>query len=71
MKQAVYSATGGVQQPWALDGLLGFVYLTGAKTDEAPAQPQQPAAEAAPMRPQLNQPTRNGLRTKTGGKSSF
>src|SRR5262249_42666200 len=45
VKEAVYAASGGAQQPWESNGLVRRVYLTGQ-----PAPSAQPQAPAAPTR---------------------
>jgi Caspase domain len=42
VKETVYAASGGAQQPWESNGLVRRVYLTGKPT--ASAQPQAPEA---------------------------
>jgi len=54
VKEAVYAASGGTQQPWESNGLLRRVYLSGQM---APLPPQAPTAagpsEAGNPRPSL------------------
>ncbi|CAN0222988.1 unnamed protein product, partial [Phaeothamnion confervicola] len=42
-KEAVFSSTGGVQQPWNNDGLVRRVYLTGLPQTVVPEPPAKPA----------------------------